>query len=137
MSVIEEFIRVEENGAISFGNYLTESKRKVVDFEVDGDLYYVKTYNEITRLEKNSKLLLETVPGAAIHNLVMNEKKVSFTLEGEDNIHVTMELEPEAEYRVFVDDFNVGRVSGNVSGKVDFSVDVKNSAKNIILEKAN
>ena len=48
MAVIEELIRVEDNGSLSFGNYMVESKKKVVDFEVNGDLYYVKTYNEIT-----------------------------------------------------------------------------------------
>ena len=137
MSVIEEFIRVEKDGTISFGNFLTDSKKKVVDFEVNGHLYYVKTYSEITRLEKNSKLLLEAVPGAAIHNLYMDGKKVSFSIEGKDDIHVIMELEPNTEYRVIVDDFIVGSVCGNLSGKVNFSVDVKNGEKNVVLEKAN
>ena len=137
MSVIEEFIRVEKDGTISFGNFLTDSKKKVVDFEVNGDLYYVKTYSEITRLEKNSKLLLEAVPGAAIHNLYMDGKKVSFSIEGKDDIHVIMELEPNTEYRVIVDDFIVGSVCGILSGKVNFSVDVKNGEKNVVLEKAN
>ncbi|MDD3570816.1 MAG: endosialidase, partial [Lachnospiraceae bacterium] len=72
MSVIEKLIRLEDDGTLSFGNHLLDSKKKVMDFEVSGDLYYVKTYNEITKCEKNSKLLLETVPGATIHNLKMD-----------------------------------------------------------------
>ena len=68
MAVIEELIRLEDNGSISFGNYLMDEKKKVLDFEVAGNLYKVKTYKDITKLEKNGKMLLETVPGATIHN---------------------------------------------------------------------
>ena len=64
MAVIEELIRKEDDGSISFGNYLMDEKKKVLDFEVQGDLYKVKTFKEITKLEKNGKMLLEAVPGA-------------------------------------------------------------------------
>ena len=64
MAVIQELIRQEENGRISFGNYLMDEKKKVLDFEANGDLYKVKTFREITKLEKNGKMLLEAVPGA-------------------------------------------------------------------------
>ena len=45
MSVINELIRTEENGTISFGNYTLDKKSKVEDFEHDGDLYKVKTFH--------------------------------------------------------------------------------------------
>ena len=73
MAVINENIRVESNGTISFGNYETDVKQKVNDYKVGGDLYTLRTYKEATRLEKNSKLLIETVPGAAVHNLKLEE----------------------------------------------------------------
>lgn len=57
MAVIEELIRLEDNGSISFGNYLMDEKKKVLDFEVCGNLYKVKTYKDITKLEKNGKML--------------------------------------------------------------------------------
>ena len=50
MSVVKELIRTEDNGTISFGNYELAQKSKVSDFEYDGDMYKVKTYNEITKL---------------------------------------------------------------------------------------
>ena len=62
MAVIEELIRKEDDGSISFGNYLMDEKKKVLDFEVQGDLYKVKTFKEITKLEKNGKMLLEQYP---------------------------------------------------------------------------
>ncbi len=137
MSVIEELIKIESDGTLSFGNYLLESKMKVVDFEVNGDLYYVKTYKEITKLEKNSKLLVETVPGATVHGLKIDEKRVEFRIEGKDDIKITMELEAGKDYKVFIDEFNVGSVKSNLSGKINLSVDAKSGAKEVRIEKVS
>ena len=137
MSVIEKLIRLEDDGTLSFGNYLLDSKKKVLDFEVNGDLYYVKTYNEITKCEKNSKLLLEVVPGATIHNLKMDDKNVTFSAESSADVHVTMELEADKEYKIFVDDFNVGSVKATLAGKVNFSLDTKGGIKEVKIEKVN
>lgn len=137
MAVIEELIRLEDNGTISFGNYLMDTKKKVLDFEVDGDLYKVKTFKEITKLEKNGKMLLESVPGATIHNFNMTEKAVTFTVEGQEDLQITMELEPNKEYRVLVEDVIVGKVNANLAGKVNFSVELKNEPLAIKIEKIN
>ena len=56
MSTVKELIRVEENGAISFGNYELDVKSKLSDFECNGDVYKVKTFSEITKLERNGML---------------------------------------------------------------------------------
>ena len=82
MSVVKELIRTEENGTISFGNYELTKKSKVSDFEHDGDMYKVKTYNEITKLERNGMFVYESVPGTAVLNLDAEENKMSFTVEG-------------------------------------------------------
>lgn len=66
MSVINELIRTEENGNISFGNYSLDVKSKAEDFEHDGDLYKVKTFKEITKLERNGMFVYESVPGTAV-----------------------------------------------------------------------
>ena len=50
MPVIEELICTEQDGTISFGNYKLGQKAKKSDFEYQGDMYKVKTYNEITKL---------------------------------------------------------------------------------------
>lgn len=135
MAVIEELIRQENNGTISFGNHLMDEKKKVLDFEVNGDLYKVKTFKEITKLEKNGKMLLETVPGATVHNFEMNEKGACFTVEGTEDIQITMELEPETEYKILIDDVNVGKMKTNLAGKVNFSVEMQNNAPSIAIEK--
>ena len=62
MAVIKELIRKENNGSISFGNYELPQKTKLADFEVNGDLYKVKTFKEITKtlyslLDSNSNVI--------------------------------------------------------------------------------
>ena len=135
MAVIEELIRLEDDGSISFGNYLMDEKKKVLDFEVCGNLYKVKTYKDITKLEKNGKMLLEAVPGATIHNFVMDAKIVSFAVESSDDVQITMELEPEKEYKLIVDDMLVGKINSNIGGKVNFSLELSNSCSNVKIEK--
>lgn len=135
MSVIEELIRLEDNGSISFGNYLMDEKKKVLDFEVCGNLYKVKTYKDITKLEKNGKMLIETVPGATIHNFVMNGKKVEFSVESDDDVQITMELEPEKEYKLIVNDMLVGKINSNIGGKINFSIELNNNSSDVKIEK--
>ena len=57
MAVISELIRTEENGKLSFGDYTLAAKAKLDNFEKDGDIYKVKTFKEITKLEKKRTLL--------------------------------------------------------------------------------
>jgi len=135
VAVIRELIRVEDDKTISFGNHLMETKKKVLDFEVDGDLYKVKTYNKITKLEKNGILLYESVPGTTVHYFNMNEKLVSFSVEGEEDAQITMELEPEKDYKIFIENVQVGKVKSSLAGKVTFSVELNGREKDIKIEK--
>ena len=136
MSVIEELIRLGNNGTISFGNYLLDSKKKVLDFEVKGDLYKVKTFREITKLEKNGKMILETVPGATIHNFNMTEKGADFIVESGEDLQLTLEIETETEYKNLIDNVNVGKIKTNMAGKVNFSIEMQqNVTKTVEIKK--
>ena len=85
MSVINELIRTEANGTLSFGNYSLAAKSKVEDFEHEGDLYKVKTFKEITKLERNGMFVYESVPGTAVHHFHSTQIGVSFEVEGKEN----------------------------------------------------
>lgn len=135
MAAIEELIRLEEDGTISFGNYLMDTKKKVFDFEVQGNLYKVKTFREITKLEKNGKMLLEAVPGVTVHHFDLNEKGASFSLEGIEDVQLTLELEAETEYKIVIDDVIVGKVKTNLAGKVNFSAEIQKNPLNVKIEK--
>jgi exosome complex RNA-binding protein Csl4 len=132
MSVIEELIREESNGTISFGNYMLATKSKVTDFEHQGDLYKVKTFKEITKLEKNGMFVYESVPGTAVEYLDVTEKEVNFSVEGPEDAQITLELEAEKEYKIYIDDTNVGKMKTNLGGKLMLSVELGENNKSAI-----
>ena len=136
MPIVEELIRKEADGGISFGNYTLEKKSKVSDFEVNGDLYKVKTYKEITKLEKNGMFVYESVPGTAVMNLKVTENEMSFTAEGLSDSQITVELEPETEYTIFIDGKNAGRMKTNLGGKLVLILEAKGmSSSDIDIKK--
>ena len=59
MAVISELIRSEADGTISFGDYTLPEKKKLEDYKHDGDLYKVKTFSDITKLERNGMFVYE------------------------------------------------------------------------------
>ncbi len=124
MSVVDELIHIEGDGMISFGNYLLDTKTKLDNVEYNGDIYKVKTFKEITKLEKNGMFVYESVPGTTVHNLSISDNKVELKVEGADDPQITLELEPETEYEVFVDGASIGSMKTNISGKLSISVEL-------------
>ncbi len=122
MPVVEELIRREADGTISFGNYTLDKKSKVSDFEIDGDLYKVKTFKEITKLEKNGTFVYESVPGTAVSSLKVTAERMTFKVESDSDSQITVELEPETEYTIYIDGQNAGRMKTNLGGKLSLSV---------------
>lgn len=136
MAVVQELIRKEENGTLSFGNHELDTKSKVSDFEFEGDLYKIKTFKEITKLERNGLFVYESVPGTSVHGFHATDKKVEFTVESAEDAQITLELEAEKEYKVYIDDASCGKMKTNLGGKLPLSVELSNneSAK-IVIEK--
>ena len=131
-----ELIRVESNGTISFGNYLLETKAKLNNFDVAGDIYKVKTYKDITKLECNDVFVYESVPGTVVSNFAKTEEQVSFSVTGGSGAQITLGLEPETEYEIFVNEESVGVMSTNLGGKLSLSVDiVEEEAVSILINK--
>ncbi|MBQ1240271.1 MAG: endosialidase [Lachnospiraceae bacterium] len=124
MSVINELIRTEENGTISFGNYMLDVKSKLEDYEHDGDLYKVKTFHEITKLERNGMFVYESVPGTAVTNFCVKNTEVAFTVSGAQDAQITIQLEDDMDYEVFTDGAAVGGMKTNMSGKLSLSVEL-------------
>lgn len=128
MKTVDSLIRNEADGSISFGDYTLAEKKKVSDFEHQGDLYKVKTFNEITKLEKNENFVYESVPGSAVFNFKADENVVTFGVAGAEDTQVTLELEPEQQYDVFVGGIKLGRMESNVGGKLTFNVEARMDA---------
>ena len=125
MSVVKELIRTEDNGKISFGNYELTVKSKLSDFEFDGDMYKVKTYNEITKLERNGMFVYESVPGTTVLDLDAEENGMSFVVEGPKDGQIPVELEEDTSYKVIIDGVEAGEMKTNLGGKLSFSVELE------------
>ena len=124
MAVITELIRKEVDGTLSFGNFDFDTKQKKSDFEYEGDMYKIKTFKEITKLEKNGMFVYESVPGTVVTNMKNTENEVVFNVEGWEDSSITLELEPEQEYKVLVDNADIGRMKTNLGGKLNISVEL-------------
>ena len=124
MAVVAELIRKEEDGTISFGNYELTSKTKKSDFEVNGDVYKIKTFNEITKLEKNELFVYESVPGTAVENMKASGDSLEFKVTGYKDAQITVEMEPETAYRIIIDGQESGVMTTSLGGKLSFSVEL-------------
>ena len=124
MAVIKELIRKEDDGTLSFGNYEFDTKQKLSDFEFEGDLYKVKTFKEITKLERNGLFVYESVPGTVVTGLKVTDEEIVFSVEGLEDASITLELEPETEYKVYVDGTNIGKIKTNLGGKLVLSIEI-------------
>ena len=135
MATVKELIRIEEDGSLSFGDYTLEAKTKKDNFEFQGDLYKVKTFNEITKLEKNGMFVYESVPGTAVENFKVGDNAVTFTVSGKGDAQITLELEEDSEYTVYMNDVNVGDMTTNVSAKLSVSAELTNESVDVKVVK--
>ncbi len=136
MAVINELIRTEDDGSISFGNYELASKTKVSDFKHEGDLYKVKTFSGITRLERNEMFVYESVPGTVVTGLKYTARGISFSVEGPEDAQITVEAEPQTEYTIVLGGNIHGEQKTNLGGKLSFGVELANaSAVNVEIIK--
>ncbi len=139
MNAVEGLIQRQENGALSFGDYSAQTKQKLKNFDICGDLYNIKTFKEITHLEKNGSLLFESVPGSVVTDFMINSKVIDFYIESEEDLQITLELETDKEYKIFIDDMQVGKTKTNLSGKISIGIgfEKENQKKHILIERIN
>lgn len=124
MAVVKELIRTEENGGISFGNYELDQKSKVSDYQYQGDMYKVKTYREITKLERNGLFVYESVPGTAVFDLEQDGSSMSFRIEGAEDAQITVGMEADSQYAVTINGADAGTMKTNLGGKLSFSAEL-------------
>ena len=125
MAAVKELLRAENDGTLSFLDYTLGSKTKLDGFEFQGDIYKVKTFSEITKLEKNEMFVYESVPGTAVTNFNASEQVVTFSVSAMQDVQFTLELEADTEYVVYLDDVNVGDMKTNLSGKLSVSAELE------------
>ena len=124
MSTVSELIRSEADGSLSFGDYTLGAKAKLDNFEHAGDVYKVKTFKEITKLEKGGVFAYESVPGTAVTGLRAVDGGVSFNVEGPEDAEITIGLAEETSYDVKIGGTDAGTMTTGRGGKLTISVDL-------------
>ncbi len=125
MITVQELLRGEADGTISFGDYTLGSKTKKENFEFQGDIYKVKTFREITKLEKNEMFALESVPGSAVEGYRATDCELQFQAYGIGDVQFTLGVEPEHTYEVYLNGTSIGEVATNLSGKLTVSAELE------------
>ena len=90
MAAISELIRTEGNGTLSFGDYTLGAKAKLDNYEFHGDKYKVKTFKEITKLERNGLFVYESVPGTSVFDFEETDVRTEFEVEGFEDTQITL-----------------------------------------------
>ena len=129
MGVVEELIQGNGDGTLSFGNYLLDTNTKKADFKFEGATYKIKTFKEITRLERNGAMVYESVPGSAVTNFKGNGEVAEFNVEAAGDISFTLEMEPSSEYKLVVNGVSAGRIPTNLGGKMNASLELDEGTK--------
>ncbi|MCI5639575.1 MAG: endosialidase [Lachnospiraceae bacterium] len=125
MAGITDLICTTEDGKLNFGNFDLDSKQKRSDFAYEGDMYKVKTFKEITKLERNGMFVYESVPGTVVKDMLSTGDEVTFSVEGWEDSSITLELEPEMEYGVTIAGADIGKMKTNLGGKLSLSVEME------------
>ena len=101
MAGITDLICKTADGKLSFGNFDLDSKQKRSDFPFEGDLYKVKTFKEITKLERNGMFVYESVPGTVVTDMSATDiGKMKTNLGGK--LVLSIEMDPDQSYDVKV-----------------------------------
>ncbi len=129
MPGVEGLISTGEGDSLNFGNYELEEKQKLDNYEYAGDLYKIKTYRDITKLERNGAFVYESVPGTDVTDFVVTNGGVSFNVEGLKDSQITLQLDDDTEYQVYVDGVSIGNMITNLSGKLVFSAELSPGRK--------
>lgn len=119
-----ELIYVCENGGLNFGDFSLNQKTKLDNFEFNGDIYKVKTFKEITKLEKNGMFVYESVPGTEVTRFKPDAAGAAFTVDGMDNTQIIVGLEDDTEYEVYLDEAKVAIMKTNMGGKLVLSLEL-------------
>lgn len=110
------------NQKLSFGDYELSEKAKLDGFEFGGNIYKVKTFKELTKLERDEMFLYESEPGTRVSDFIQTDKELSFNVEGFEDAMITIGLKEDTEYEVFENGVSAGKVKTNLGGKLSLSV---------------
>ncbi|MEG0687499.1 MAG: endosialidase, partial [Hungatella sp.] len=72
----------------------------------------------------NGMFVYESVPGTTVENFVAADWGVEFSVEGDQDAQITVQLEDDTDYAVDVNGVAVGGMKTNMSGKLNAGVEL-------------
>ena len=130
-----EIIYTDDKGKLAFGDYHLKEKTKVEDFPFGGDLLKVKTFEDITRFEKNGLVVYESVPGTTVTDFEETADSMEFTVSGKGSVSITLGLADDTLYEVKEDGKYTGAVKTGLGGKLSLSLDLSGNRKAVVSVK--
>ena len=70
-----------------------------------------------------------SVPGTSVTHFSEDAEGVTFTVEGKEDAQLTVGLEDETEYEVFIDGSSIGKMRTNLGGKLSLSVELADAGE--------
>lgn len=131
----EKVLLSVKNDGLNFGDYTLPEKTKQDGFSWNGDIYKVKTFREITKLEKNGSFAYESEPGTAVVGYAESASGMTFQVKGEATAQITVGLEEDCEYDVFLDDVQIDRLQTGISGKLSINVELNGQTRTVKIVK--
>lgn len=132
---VEQLLRTEADGSLSFGNHTLAEKAKLEDYEFRGDLMKVKTHKSMTKLERNGMFTYESVPGTTVYGFLEDEQGVKFSVEGSLDAQITLGLLEGTKYEVFSNGESLGIMETNMGGKLSFNLELGNEALEVLVKR--
>ena len=78
----------------------------------------------MTKLEKNGMFVYESVPGTSVNDFRETQDGISFMVEGSEDAQITVGLQDETEYEVFINNESIGKMRTNLGGELNLSVEL-------------
>ena len=122
MNTVSTLISGSDEELLSFGDFSQSEKKKYTDFDYRGDLYYVKTCQEITKLEKNGLFEYESVPGTSVFGYDSGVDYKAFEVTGQGNTQIVLAVEDGAEYTPYINGELADETDVDISGKFCLNV---------------
>ena len=124
----KELILVND-GKLCFGDYSLAEKSKLDGFSFGGNLYKVKTYKDLTKLERDGMFVYESEPGSDVSDFEQKKDGISFYVAGEQDAMITVGLKEDTNYEVFENGNSVGTMKTNLGGKLSLAVSLSPETK--------
>ena len=66
----------------------------------------------------------ESVPGTAVTGFEVRDSSVEFSVESDRDVQITLQMEEDRDYAIYMDDVAAGSMRTNLSGKLVLSVEM-------------